>query len=57
MGGRIAYRSVSIICHPIVLQLGALVYWGIHEVSLPIWAFGEGERFLSVFLFLHEGSS
>lgn len=56
-GKRIAYQSTNIICHPVVLELGALVYWGTHKVSLLIWAFREDERFLSVFLFLPEGGS
>lgn len=57
MDRRIVYQSESTICHPVVLELGAPVYWGTHEVSLLVWAFEEDERSLSVFLFLPEGGS
>ena len=30
MGRKLVYQSVSIICHPVVLQFGTLVYWGTH---------------------------
>ena len=43
MARRIVDQSVSIICHPVVLQLGTLASWGSHGVSLLLWAFGKDD--------------